>query len=259
MRREDEPEEFAIAEEYFRELRTWLKFRDSHDPWMIAPESRMALDDQLTRPHHVSHNTANAVSSAIDHLHTLDSIMIGASASHPLAPFSLIRGAIESAAQAAWIVSPEEQQQRIARSLSASLKDAKDRAMAYAELGRQYPQPGTQLPDFENDKAKLQKIHDTSGSTGKLVLPTSTGILKEVRYLAPNTSALSIWQLCSGFAHGRRWASDAVFTPTATTSLPGDAVSKVNRPTMKTLVWALTPAMDLIRYTITRYSDLANP
>jgi hypothetical protein len=122
MKREDEPEEFALAELCFRELRTWLIFRDTHEPWIAASRSVMELDDQLTKPHQVSHNIANAVVSAVDHLHALDSIMLGAGASHTLAPFSLIRGAIESAAQAAWISAPEDHEQRILRSLSLSAK-----------------------------------------------------------------------------------------------------------------------------------------
>jgi hypothetical protein len=49
VKREDEPEEFAIADLYFDEIRSWLKFRDSHDPWMAAPGSLIASDDQLTQ------------------------------------------------------------------------------------------------------------------------------------------------------------------------------------------------------------------
>lgn len=106
MRREDEPEEFEIADSYFQELRTWLGFRDSHEAWIPEAGSRLAKDDGLIKPHQASHNIANAVVSAIDHLHALDSIMIGAGASHTLAPFSLVRAAIECAAQAAWISAP---------------------------------------------------------------------------------------------------------------------------------------------------------
>lgn len=191
MRREDEPEEFKIADLYFQELRTWLDFRDSHEAWIPEAGSRLAQDDGLIKPHQASHNIANAVVSAIDHLHALDSIMIGAGASHTLAPFSLVRAAIECAAQAAWILAPEEQDTRLVRSLSLSLKVAKDR------------------------------------------------------------------ELCSGFAHGRRWAADAVLTPTQSTSLPDDVIVKENRPTMRLLVWALTPAMDLIRYSLERHSELS--
>lgn len=134
MRREDEPEEFEIADSYFQELRTWLGFRDSHEAWIPEAGSRLAQDDGLIKPHQASHNIANAVVSAIDHLHALDSIMLGAGASHTLAPFSLVRAAIECAAQAAWISAPEEQATRIVRSLSLSLKVAKDRETAYSEL-----------------------------------------------------------------------------------------------------------------------------
>lgn len=257
MRREDEPEEFAIADLYFQELRTWLSFRDSYEAWIPASGSLMASDDALTKPHQVSHNIANAVASAIDHLHALDSIMIGAGASHTLAPFSLIRGAIECAAQAVWISSPQEQSARIVRSLSLSLKVAKDRETAHVEMASRHPQLDTELPNFESDKAELQAILEGTGIPGKLTLPTSTEILRQVRDLVPRASALSVWQLCSGFAHGRRWAADAVLKPSQSTSLPDDVIAKENRPTMKVLVWTLTPAMDLIRYSLQRHTELA--
>ncbi|MCA4131932.1 hypothetical protein [Arthrobacter sp. M4] len=72
MRREDEPEEFEIADSYFQELRTWLGFRDSYEAWIPEAGSRLAQDDGLIKPHQASHNIANAVVSAIDHLHALD-------------------------------------------------------------------------------------------------------------------------------------------------------------------------------------------
>lgn len=230
--------------------------RDSYEPWVAAPGSLIAADDQLTKPHQISHNIANAVISAVDHLHALDSIMIVAGASHALAPFSLVRGAIESAAQAAWISAPMERNERILRSLSLSAKVANDRAKAYEELASQRPEPGAILPHFESDKADLQDILDSCGITAKLILPTSTQILKDVRSLVPRTSVLSIWQLCSGFAHGRRWASDAALKPVQTTSLADDVLAKENRPTMRLLVWTLTAAMDLTRYSIDRYAEL---
>lgn len=183
--------------------------------------------------------------------------MLGASASHTLAPFSLVRGAIETAAQAAWISSPEDPQQRILRSLSLSLKAAKDRANAYDELAKQHPQAAAAMPDYKSDESELQGILNACGVSVKLTPPSSTQILKDVRTLVPRTSVLSIWQLCSGFAHGRRWASDAVLNTAEATSLADGVLAKENRPTMKLLVWTLTPAMDLVRYSINRYSELS--
>lgn len=258
MKREDEPEDFAIAEMYFGEIRSWLPYRESAEPWRVSGGSQLAADDELTAPYRVSHNIANALVSAIDHLHTLDSLLIGAGASHTLSPFTLIRGAIESAAQAAWIASPDEPQLRVTRSLSLSLKEAKDRASAYQELASQRPQPGATLPDFDEDEAELNGILAKAGFPSKLKTPSSTQILRDVRGLVPATSVLSIWQLCSGFAHARQWASDAVLKPKTAVSLADGVTGKYNRPTMKITVWAMTAAMDLTRHSLNRYRELAN-
>ncbi|MGO4237703.1 hypothetical protein [Pseudarthrobacter sp. YAF2] len=257
MRREDEPQEFAVAELYFGEIRSWLPYRESAQPWQISAGSQLAGDDELTAPYRVSNNIANALVSAIDHLHTLDSLLIGAGASHTLSPFTLIRGAIESAAQAAWIASPQEPQLRVTRSLSLSLKEAQDRANAYGEIASQRPQHAATLPDFKEDEAELNEILAKTGFSSKLKAPSSTQILKDVRELVPRTSVLSIWQLCSGFAHARQWASDAVLTPTTAVSLADGVTGKHNRPTMKITVWAMTAAMDLTRYSLDRYTELA--
>ncbi|WP_091470850.1 hypothetical protein [Paenarthrobacter nitroguajacolicus] len=256
MKREDEPKEFEIAEKYFAEVRSWLRFRDSIDPWTVPAQSQMASDDSLSAPYRTSHNIANAVVSAVDHLHTLDSLLVAAGASHTLSPFSLIRGAIETAAQAAWITAPTDPSERVFRSLCLSLKVAKDRETAYTELAAQHPQPDATLPNFEEDKAELGKILKNAGISSKLAQPTSTQILKEVRDLVPTTSVLSVWQLCSGFAHGRRWASDAVLAAKNVTNLPGGVIAKEQRPTMRLTVWSMTAAMDLTRYSINRFAEL---
>jgi len=170
-----------------------------------------------------------------------------------------MRAAIETAAQGAWVAEPEDQNTRVLRGLRLSLKDFDDRSKAYQELSRQHPRPDATLPNFSEDKQLLQSILDNAGISSKLALPTSTAILQEVRHLVPRTSVLSVWQLCSGFAHGRQWASDAVLKPKSRIEIGDGVVSKENRPTMKLFVWAMTAAMDLTRFTIQRYNQLAAP
>lgn len=257
MNREQEPEEFAIADSYFQEVRSWLPFRDSVEAWSIEQGSELAKDDSLTKPHQISHNIANAVVSSVDHLHALDSIMIGAAASHTLATFSMVRAAIECASQAAWISAPDESSARILRSVGLSLKTAKDREVAYGELNRQHPQPDVVLPNLQSDKGELQQLLESCGISQRLELPTSSGILREVRSLVPRTSVLSVWQLCSGFAHGRRWAWDAVLKSDKRVTFDDGAVAIENRPTMRLVVWTMTAAMDLTRYSISRFTELS--
>jgi hypothetical protein len=145
--------------------------------------------------------------AALDHLHALGtSVMSPTPVLHNSAPYTLMRGAIENAATALWIVHPASRQERITRTLRWFANDARDGETARQGAG--LPLPGKPLREHI---AELGTIAVACGcdpveATRNMV---STEMLKYADPLFPDTSAsvLFIWRLCSGFAHGRQWAS----------------------------------------------------
>lgn len=187
--------------------------------WNVDPGTALAGDDKRTHPWSTSHAAAAALLAALDHLHALGtSVMSPTPVLHNSAPYTLVRGALENAATALWIVHPSSRPERITRTLRWYANDARDGDTAKRAVG--LPLGGKPLREHI---AELGGIAVACGcdpveATRNIV---STEMLKYADPLSPNgsVSPLFIWRLCSGFAHGRMWASlgllDREVTPTA--------------------------------------------
>lgn len=179
-----------------------LKARaDSQGAWPVAPGSALAADDKATRPFNTSHLLQSLLVTSSDHLHALCSLLFDAKALHPFATSTIVRSSIELAASAAWILQPKVPRERVIRALQLRSADERDRANAMKTWN--LPDP---VGDFQRKWAH-EKIH----SLGLTKLPrvTNTAILSEVStHLTPHSrlTPFSVWQLASGFAHGRQWA-----------------------------------------------------
>jgi hypothetical protein len=75
----------------------------------VLPGSRTASDDLATASNPMSHTVASALAHALDHLQCLDALMFEANTLPTWAPFGVVRGAIENAAVAVWLLAPDDQ------------------------------------------------------------------------------------------------------------------------------------------------------
>jgi hypothetical protein len=81
-----------------------------------APRSSLRGDDDRAFPYALSHAVWDALDHAVDHLTCLLALLRDAKVINRFAPYALVRGALENACAAVWILEPPRRADRLARS-----------------------------------------------------------------------------------------------------------------------------------------------
>lgn len=175
------------------------------DDFPIRPRSSLARDDEWASPFQVSHAVKACIVAGVDHLHACKVLIVDAQTLHLAAPGSLVRGCLENLATAYWMLHPTSRAERVTRCLRWHVKNAHDQDQALRPLD---------LTSFKPKDGRLARIAEVAQRRVGVDVPavargyTSTAV---VAYADTNLdSGLGVllpWRLCSGFAHGRPWAS----------------------------------------------------
>jgi hypothetical protein len=167
----------------------------------VHPGSSLARDDVDTSPYQLSHAARWCLNAGVDHLHALKSLVIDSGRIHSYATYSLVRGALENFGAGFWIVHPRQRSIRIEHGMRWWIKNFRDEDTA--GQGRQ---------NYKPTKAKVDKAVQIGLDAGCDVAELrsryySTPVLKYANEHSTALDPLLIWRLCSGFAHGRPWAT----------------------------------------------------
>lgn len=182
--------------------------------WQTLPTSPLAGDDKRSSPYQIAHAMAVLLNSGIDSLNAIRHLVFGRPGAEPeavihqAAHYLLARGAIENFATALWILGPTQRTERVRRVLRWHMQNAKDAHSATAR----YPRlAGART--LEDKMTRFQELAlERTGSTipRKEQGYTHTAVVKYATDYEGNgdelLSTFFVWQLCSGFAHGRPWA-----------------------------------------------------
>jgi hypothetical protein len=90
-----------------------------------APRSPLRGDDYKAHPYDLSSEAWRHLSTAVDHLSCLRAVLEDANVVHMYAPFTLVRGALENACGAVWLLQPSQRTERLARGLRLALSDVR--------------------------------------------------------------------------------------------------------------------------------------
>lgn len=182
------------------------KRTNTADEFAVGTGSSLFGDDAASDPYHTSHAVQMCLTAAVDHLHAVKTLILGAGVVHVAAPASLARGALETLAAAFWILHPTQRDVRVERTLRWQAKNFKDSEAATANLG---------LPNHVNLEDKLKKIDAVTARRGlnttttrKAYTSTETVVYAE-NHIPTERIPFGVvlpWRICSGFAHGRPWA-----------------------------------------------------
>ncbi|WP_432478172.1 hypothetical protein [Nocardioides sp. GXQ0305] len=107
---------------------------DDRDEFQVHPQSWLGEDDMWADPFQVSHAVKQCLVAAVDHLHACKVLVADAGAMHLAAPASLVRGSLENAAAAFWMLHPKDRAVRVTRALQWRAKDAHDEYVALAGI-----------------------------------------------------------------------------------------------------------------------------
>ena len=102
------------------------------DAWKASPGSELATDDQVAHPYTVSSASWSAITAAVSHLGTLrDSLFREARPGvfrvqlHTHGQLTLVRGALENASLAYWLLESDQSEERITRRLQEDWEEAR--------------------------------------------------------------------------------------------------------------------------------------
>ncbi len=167
----------------------------------IAPQSVLANDDTATDPYQLSHTARWCLNSGVNHLHALKTLVVDDQTLHSAAAYGLARGALENLGAGFWILHSDDRAVRIEHGLRWWTKNFKDQERATKTIANR-PPLAAKLDRIEAlaqaANCDLTKIRNGYSSTDAMTYADDHSTASRP-YL--------IWQVCSGFAHGRPWAN----------------------------------------------------
>lgn len=170
----------------------------------VSPQSVMADDDRATDPYQLSHSARWCLNSGVNHLHALKTLVVDARALHSSASYGLARGALENLGAGFWILHSDNRAIRIEHSLRWWAKNFKDQELATKTMSNRTPL-----------SAKLDRVEALAreADCDLTMIRKGYSSTEALTYADGHSTALRpllIWQVCSGFAHGRPWAALAM-------------------------------------------------
>lgn len=167
----------------------------------IHPHSSLALDHQRMPGLQVGHSVDRALHHSLDCLWGLDQLLKKTGPQH-YAPYLLIRGALESAATAVWLLDPDDRTTRLQRRVAIEVDNEKEAGRAITAAGR----GNDHDPDLWN--SRMNALLDNAGLALKDCKWTGYGAIVRDIDDAPNTvkSTELAWRACSGMSHGKLWS-----------------------------------------------------
>jgi hypothetical protein len=180
-----------------------------------APRSSLRGDDNQTHPYELSHTVWRHLSNAVDHLSCLQALFGDAKIIHMYAPFTLVRGALENACGALWLLQPTQRKERLARRFRLAIADIRHEVQTGRLMGQAGSQSGPERIDEIHAIATRADLDDAAlkGSA------SYTEIVQAVDENGPPGSLILLsWKVCSGFAHGDWWTTKSA---SRRTQIPG--------------------------------------
>jgi hypothetical protein len=251
-----------------QKINPWLDLVASDEPsgaWTVQPRSPLSTDDARTHPYRVSHRAWMAITPAVDFLACLRGSLIGAQQGnrlnvqlHLYAQAGLIRGALENACCAVWLLGPPRME-RVTNRLALEWKELKPayrlRELASSPPPRSIDQrkqqlvdlllaalaaavPQGQVPAVADDTAARKALRDLTYAT----IVRRAGELSKAG--ADTTEAA--WSMCSGLAHGDATATLGLLdTEVVKQVTPGINLARIS-PYVRLLVAATAIACGMI-------------
>jgi len=212
METDEEQRDLRVLATALRRVDVWLP-RSEPGGWTVRPGSPLAGDDKKSDPFHVSHAVASAVQVAVDHACALRRLVEGCDACHPQqmtfllnSYYTLVRGALENAARAVWLLAPGSRPERILRRLRLQADNVVNSDQAASAMGSSMPQ---------SRAVRLGRVREIAARAGvnadqAVQRPGSKEVVQAAgHYIGGDDAANHIetlWRACSGAAHGDVWA-----------------------------------------------------
>lgn len=189
----------------------------------IHPDSELARDDQPLDGQWVSAVVTSGLTASIDHAVTLRDLVLRERAAITVnAPWTLLRGALEPAATALWVLTGTTHRSRRAHALRVWHHDYTERQKWEDDTATPVPPGGKSGRDRAEDVRTLAKqlgIKPTTVATSLSHADTVAAAGAAAGWSRHDARAR--WREASGFAHGRFWPMLKLTTPRGAEPIPG--------------------------------------
>ncbi|MEU3862303.1 hypothetical protein AB0F03_34030 [Streptomyces sp. NPDC028722] len=202
----DQPPVPPHAARALRRLKQWQKATSEPRP-VVEAGSSLSADDAEVPTLRVSSAAYQCFTHAVDHPRAVQVLLFEAKVIHSYAPYSLLRAAVQAAGEALWLLDPSSRQERIRRCLK--------RAYENVSKGKEFMDLSGLQPSGRPHHERVQELRDLAtqhgldpnGVRGRWSTQAQLKYVEEVVLDGKEALAQNLWQICSGFAHGREWAT----------------------------------------------------
>lgn len=208
----------AFSSEW-KELGLWLektqKRTSNKQSYAPDPTSLLARDESgMPQGSSVAAIVRSLLDCAVDDLTSAFGLAAGLGQFHPVGLPTLVRGSVELAGVAMWVLTGKGREGRQERGLRVAHDSLFNAAKFFTHMASD-PTVPTEIQEdarrsAENSKAQIDSILSSAGFLGlrksaiRAALNRSDALKQVDR--ERGTDFFSRWQLCSGFAHGFSWA-----------------------------------------------------
>ncbi|MBM0128054.1 hypothetical protein [Pimelobacter simplex] len=238
---------------------------ETRGEWPVLPRTALAGDNAATAPFQTTHAVMQLLNAGIDNLNGVRHLVFGRPGTEPLsavlhqsAHFVLARGAIENLATAIWLIGPRSRADRVERVLRWHAKNVHDQHAATDPLGLTGGR--TKAEKYAQLEELMLKATGQPRPLGKGY--RMTDVLADVDRRTgddQHLSTLFIWQLCSGFAHARPWASLGLLEREILETDDPDILHVRMTSDLARALMAPNRAMELCQFLLKRWNALNAP
>lgn len=198
----------ALIRSTFSTLDDWhTALRELYTP---PAGSVLATDDDDWAPHRLSQVAVGALGSARDHLEAVR-VHFDAKAFFPYAQSTLVRSALIAAAEAVWVLAPEDRVTRLGRARCVA-EYSLDQHRKYLNVLRSLPDTpheNTELvTGFVTERlGQLREVRVAAGEGFELNTTSMIAEAAEATFVDKKLVAEidAVWRRASGAAHGLQW------------------------------------------------------
>ena len=206
------PDALAEVVETFDQLLTWgSRVSRSFAP---PPGSILATDDTVFPPMSTSDVAWQALCAAQDHLKGFRAWVLSAEQTglFPIATFSLLRGALVGGSTATWVLSSDDREVRVGRSLAIAA-DWYSHLLNWAEgMSNHAVDAAEHQRQLEHVAARREEVKRLRADREPKGKPLQTTIVRQATAeiwpgdTARDTATMGIWRAGSGDAHALGWS-----------------------------------------------------
>ncbi|MDH6569479.1 hypothetical protein M2160_004500 [Streptomyces sp. SAI-117] len=169
----------------------------------VAEQSSLAKDDEPLGTRGAAKFVQSSFSAGLMHVEAFAQLVTVAQRVDLHSPWTLLRGALENFATAAWLLAGKNPDERRHRVLSLWAEDFRNRAQHERDTNY-VPRPGG-----KSGAERREEVKQLARNLGlpSLTKPETTTIIYEAAASAglDSTATQALWRVASGFAHGRFW------------------------------------------------------